>query len=540
MILPRPAQCADWYEQAFGCVAVVMIDASAEAILDDYVGRTVKHDPLTTLRWISRPVGAAPRLLALKARGVTVLVLHHGADAMTGQVRIGPLADDDPSVGEQLSRLGLAPEPVARDDAIDEYALVGQEALASAMAFAVVAESDAPVEAPERPPPPDPDVLPLDIYASEFIGLATEFGAPLESVWHEMWEGSGIRWCLLNADLDIEDVERIPYRQPLPADDFLRALRACNEAGLHYLDLPVCVMTGPGGGHVIHIETIDDKEVVYHDPWPGRSLLAAGNNAFGIAARPWEGPARRWRITASELKRVAYASLVEPAVWLPLCGVAADVDYTKLSHSDFFSFFHLAEIGRIQDEETGLVEIGLQPGSWQQHIDLEVTVDADNAVRSAGLMIDRSWMSAPQTAILAYDLLTHFVDAVVTEADADEARLLCEAVRSIPTGGVTEVLSAGPPHLLNHYRLVAMTVAGVAPLARASLPCSTLRAFNGMPQSENQERTGLIVTVSRPRYEPGVIVEDHQTGYFMDENREFFWQETVAELKRLGIVSSGA
>src|SRR5262249_28938684 len=175
----------------------------------------------------------------------------------------------------------------------------------SVLAFAVVAESEAPGDERPRPPAPDSEHLPLDIYAPEFIGLARPFGAPLEAVWHINWELAGVRWCLLNADLQVEDTHRIPYRQALPAPQFLRAIRACTEAGLRYRDLPVFVVTGPGSGHVIHVETVDDRGVVYHDPWPGTSMLAAGNNALGIAARPQE-PERRWCVTAEEFQRSAY------------------------------------------------------------------------------------------------------------------------------------------------------------------------------------------------------------------------------------------
>jgi hypothetical protein len=51
------------------------------------------------------------------------------------------------------------------------------------------------------------------------------------------------------------------------------------------------------------------------------------------------------------------------------------------------------------------------------------------------------------------DLLAHFLGAAVTEADRDEAQLLREALKSMPTGGLTDVLAAGPPHLLNQFRI---------------------------------------------------------------------------------------
>jgi hypothetical protein len=534
--LPSPVECARWYEQASGQRAVVMIDPAAEGMPHDGVGRAMTVDALTTLRWISRPDAAAPRLLALAAQASATLVLHHGADAVTGRILVGPLADDDPPAADQLRALGLDATPSSD---LDKGAVVAQDALASALAFAVVTESEAPGEEPDRPPAPDPDELPADIYASEFIGLATPFGAPLESVWHQMWELSGVRWCLLNADLEIEHVERIPYRHGLPAAEFVLALRACNEAGLSYLNLPVCVVTGPGQGHVVHLETVGDEETVYHDPWPGRSLLAAGNNEHGVAAQPSDGPQRRWIIPTSDLERVAYASLVQPAVWLRICGVATVVRYDDLSASEFFGFFHLSETGRTTDDKTGLVEIGLQPGNWQDRIALGATVDAEGRLRAATLMVDRSWLADPATAMFGADLLASFVGAVVTEADADEAELLQDALRGLPTGQVMQVLAGGPAHLLNHFRLVAMAAAGVAPFARATLPCSTIRVVNGTPQDEAETGSRLVTVVTRPERELGPLFDDQQSGYLMDDQRAFLWRKARQELQRLNIAVPG-
>jgi hypothetical protein len=525
-------ECADWYEATFHRGAVVLFDEHHAALAEQADVEKRPLDALTTLRWLSRAVDVAPRLLALAANGATAVVLHLGVDAMTGDVCIEALPREGVSAREQLAALGLPSELVAAEGGGKEQFSVPQESLALVLAFAVVAASEAPGEERPRPPAPDAEHLPLDIYSSEFIGLATSFGAPLETIWHVDWELQGIRWCLLNADLDVEDTHRIPYRQALPAPDFLKAIRACNEAGLRYLTLPVLVVTGPGSGHVIHVETIDDHEVVYHDPWPGRSMLAAENNALGIAARSWQGPQRRWCVTPGEFQRAAYASLVEPAVWLSLCGVRTYVIFSDLAHSDFFGFFHFREIGRANDEEQkDVTHIGLEPGNWQEHIALTVNIDAEDTVRSAVLSVERSWLSAPETTPFAFDLLQHFVATFVTEADADETRLLSDALRSISSGGLVDCLAAGPPHLLTQFRLIAMTVAGAAPFARATLPCSTVRALNGTAAGTDESR--LIITISRPKYEAGVLVEDQETGYFMDDYRAYLWSEAQTKAQNL-------
>jgi len=338
-----------------------------------------------------------------------------------------------------------------------------------------------------------------------------------------------VRWCLLNSDLDVDDVARIPYRQALSAANFVYALRRCSDAGLSRLEFPLYVTTGRGQGHTIHIQAFDNNDVVYHDPWPGRSLLAAGNNRMNVGARP-EPERRLWRITTEELARVGYASLVEPAVWLPICGVQAELPFADITASDLVGFFHFHETGRVDDEEE-VTHIAMTPGNWQENISLVVTIDTDENVRTAQLLVDRTWIEDRASAPFAADLLKSYVRAVVTEGDIDDVELLVRALAALSTGQLVEVLSAGPPHLLDQFRLLALTAQGAAPFARATLLCSTIRAYN---VTDDQDRRRLAVVVSRAQREPGPLVEDSHTGYFMDEYREYLWRRTERELKRLG------
>lgn len=165
----------------------------------------------------------------------------------------------------------------------------------------------------------------------------------------------------------------------------------------------------------------------------------------------------------------------------------------------------------------------MAPGNWQEHISLVVTVDLDESVRATQLLVDRSWIDDDATAPFAADLLKSYMHAVVTEADADDVELLVRGLAELSTGQLIEVLSAGPPHLLDQYRLLVLTAVGSAPFARATLLCSTIHAFN---VTDNEDRRRLAVVVSRARREPGTLIEDHATGYFMDEYRDYLWRHT--------------
>jgi hypothetical protein len=78
---------------------------------------------------------------------------------------------------------------------------------------------------------------------------------------------------------------------------------------------------------------------------------------------------------------------------------------------------------------------------------------------------------------------------------------------------------------------IERTATGAAPLARANLLCSTIRAYN---TTGDERRRQLAVVVSRARGEPGPLVEDRESGYFMDDYRESLWRRTQREFERLG------
>lgn len=524
MSLPSPADCARWFDEQFQQGAVVLADADAGVPLEGVDSRVV--DPATVLRWISRPRDAGARLVALESPAATALLLHVGAEQRTGDVTLVALGDDDLAPVEQLRALGV--RATAADDG---SAVASEHTLTPVLRFAVVAQREAPGRPDADSPAKTPEEqLPSDLTDSRFITLADDRGAPLEAIWHLLWELAGVRWCLLNSDLDVEDVARIPYRQALSAADFVYALRKCTDAGLAGLDLPVYVTTGAGQGHTIHVQSFDGDDVVYQDPWPGRSLLATGNNRMNVHARP-EPVGRLWRITAEELAKVGYASLVDPAVWLPICGIDAELPLADVMASDLVGFFHFHETGRADGDKEGGSSIAMSPGNWQDLISLVVTVDADEKVQATQLLVDRSWVDDRATAPFAADLLKSYVLAVVTAADADDVALLGRALAEHSPQRLVEVLSAGPPHLLDQYRLVALTAAGSAPFARASLLCSTIRAYN---VTDDGNRKQLALVVSRARPGPGPLVEDQATGYFMDEYREYLWRKTKRDLELRG------
>lgn len=73
---------------------------------------------------------------------------------------------------------------------------------------------------------------------------------------------------------------------------------------------PVHVLTYDGEtGHCIVVVATDPSgHFVFFDPWPGASLLAAGENAAGVAAEPMNADERYWRIAPADFARVLFAA----------------------------------------------------------------------------------------------------------------------------------------------------------------------------------------------------------------------------------------
>jgi hypothetical protein len=81
--------------------------------------------------------------------------------------------------------------------------------------------------------------------------------------------------------------------------------------------LPTNVYDGDRVAHAITMIGIDAATscFVYLDPWPGRSLLCAENNAAGVAAVPVPSGERLWMLRPEEMEAVLFSVLVPLKLW---------------------------------------------------------------------------------------------------------------------------------------------------------------------------------------------------------------------------------
>lgn len=513
--------------QLLTCTRHVVMGASEHDT--EFVGMpAVQSMPaITLLRWISRPAWYGARALGLYGNGGTALLLHVTVDD-DGRVLLRRYRDSDPPVAEQLLRLGIG-DIESVDDEIAEVS-VDQADLASALVFAVVPPQDGLDTGFTLTPPPRPSIddLPGDIYSSLFLGLADpRRGAPLEAVWHMVWETTGVVWCLLNEDREVDHVSRIPYRQSMPAEHFYNALAACTKAGLRGGALPVFVAFEETAGHCIYVNEVTDDHVDYTDPWPGRSLLATNNNTMDVAAKRLDESWKTWRITRAELERVGYASLVSAGAWCAVCDVQTTLGFADVKKSGLFSFFHLSEVRRLPIESGTRVEV--KPGNWKESIDISFELSPADEVKQAHIVVDRAWLVGDATLPFAFDLVKSFITDTVSPIDSQEASWFVEAIWAVMHGRLEEKLSSGPAHLVNQVRAGVMAVMGGRPYGRVVLPRTTIRIRNDDPDP----RSGRMwLSVSDPTGDGGSLFEDVTTGHQMDSYRLFYFAQLQHELER--------
>ncbi len=113
--------------------------------------------------------------------------------------------------------------------------------------------------------------------------------------------------------------ERVVRKAFLAPAEITRALRLALQLHGPFMTLSFDGRTG----HCIlmRAEDRDTGDFLFHDPWPGRSLLCVENNEAGVDAR-LDPNGAGWLITPSDLEKVVFAVVMDTDVWE---AIAADL-----------------------------------------------------------------------------------------------------------------------------------------------------------------------------------------------------------------------
>jgi hypothetical protein len=104
------------------------------------------------------------------------------------------------------------------------------------------------------------------------------------------------------------------------------------------------------------------------------------------------------------------------------------MEYSKLKETELFSFFHFTETGR-RPHPSGMIEILLKPGGFQEFIDVAMKVDRFMGVHEGALLLDREWIGGPMTINpFGKDLAKSFVEAMTPADDKAKATAVVSTI----------------------------------------------------------------------------------------------------------------
>ena len=115
------------------------------------------------------------------------------------------------------------------------------------------------------------------------------------------------------------------------------------------------------------------------------------------------------------------------------------LEYSKLKETELFSFFSFTEIGR-KPQSSGMTEIRLKPGGFQEFIDVAMKVDRSEGVHEGTLVLDRDWIGGPMTINpFGKDLAKSFVEAVTHPVDKEKASSVISTIWGL-SGSADKIL----------------------------------------------------------------------------------------------------
>jgi len=258
-----------------------------------------------------------------------------------------------------------------------------------------------------------------------------EKGATLEQAWRTATMLAGVQMvCLRADDRPATPTDAISRVVLLPARELVSQLGRILESPERFA--PQIFYHDGATGHSIVLFEYEPKTdtFVYLDPWPGRSLLCRENNQADVDAQP--AGERRWSVTRDEVERVIIASFVFPSAWAEVMGEPYAVMYGELEAGDFWSFFHIREVGQ-SALDTGIRRHLKPGGDFQDHIDLFVEENERGRVVDAELRLARGFVTGPPFGIspFAADIAKSFLAAFSPPPDEEHVRPLVDALREI-------------------------------------------------------------------------------------------------------------
>jgi len=301
-------------------------------------------------------------------------------------------------------------------------------------------------------------------------------GATLEQAWRTQGIFTG-KWpvCLLAAGRPSVATNEI---NPLVKMNPKQLVGSLSEILTKYHPSAAVIMYYDGNiGHVISLLKFeaDTSRFIYHDPWPGFSLLDKNYNAAGIDAKRVDG--QIWSITAIELEKIVFASFVFQNLWSEYMGYKYFITYDEFKNSDFWSFFNLTQT-ETQPNNSGVL-ISLQTGGFRSEIDLKIALNQKERITKGELKVRRSWLTSSPFVVnpFALDIVRSFIAALVPPPDQKPVQgIIQELNESKNSNYLDGIVAKGQAEIASHEAL--FTFLGFAPSFETPFQFSNIRMAN--------------------------------------------------------------
>ena len=251
-----------------------------------------------------------------------------------------------------------------------------------------------------------------------------EHGLSIQQVWlmGQLTAGAPLV-CVINTLQPPQPSKRVTQLFPLNGNGIIEMLRQLFQATPGLL-MTTGVYDGDAIVHVITLQGMDAEtgNILFYDPWPGRSLLCEENNSAGVAAGLAPGKANVWMLPPESMASVIHFVLVPmtdlDAVVEARLAEQSNAGLAAIEASDFFQWFHLEKVNSEIQGQFQAIDYRPSGALFRDAVMLRIILAPGQVLTGARLILHRSFVDSQKEGIFAADIAKSFVLFLSGEPDA--------------------------------------------------------------------------------------------------------------------------
>lgn len=228
--------------------------------------------------------------------------------------------------------------------------------------------------------------------------------------------------CVINTLQPPQPTDRITRIFNLNGDGIIEMLRQLFRAKPDLM-MSAGVYDGDAIAHVITLQGVAATgNILFHDPWPGRSLLCQENNSAGVSAELAPGESHVWMLPSGSMAAVIHYVLVpQPdldAIIESRLAEQAHADVVAIEASEFFQWFHLEKADSQTQGSARAYDYRPSGPMFRETVILRIVITEGQGLTGARLILHRSFVDSPRAGVFAADLAKSFVLFLSKEPNA--------------------------------------------------------------------------------------------------------------------------